>query len=126
MRKLLSAVIGATLFAGAFAAHAEDARSGAFSGVKGHVAAGVVTVTKTDEGYEVSLSEDFSFDGAPDARVGFGHDGEFAEGTDFELLRSNSGAQIYKAPASLDASDYDTVMLWCRQYSVPLAAAPLE
>ena len=101
-------------------------RAGVFTGASGHATAGTVEVVKTAEGWEVRLKDDFTFDGAPDPRVGFGVAGKFVALTDFEPLRSNNGAQIYKVPAGVDPSSFDEVYIWCRQYSVPLGVAKLS
>jgi hypothetical protein len=99
--------------------------TGGFTGASGHQTSGHVEVVQTADGWEVHLKDDFKFDGAPDPRVGFGASGTFAAATDFEPLRSNSGAQVYKVPASIDPANYDEVYIWCRQYSVPLGVAKL-
>jgi hypothetical protein len=99
--------------------------TGSFTGASNHVTSGHVEVIKTSDGWEVHLKDDFSLDGAPDARVGFGSSGKFADATDFEPLRSITGAQVYKVPADIDPTNYDEVYIWCRQYSVPLGVAKL-
>jgi hypothetical protein len=99
--------------------------SGSFSGASGHKTTGQVAVVKTADGWEVHLKENFTFDGAPDPRVGFGTSGKFAAATDFEPLKSNAGAQIYKVPADIDPAAFDEVYIWCRQYSVPLGVAQI-
>lgn len=101
------------------------AGSGSFSGASGHVTSGSVEVVQTGDGWEIHLKDDFNFDGAPDPRVGFGKAGTFSNGTDFEPLRQNSGAQVYKVPAEINPEDFDTVFIWCRKYSVPLGSAAL-
>ena len=53
----------------------EKSRGGAFAGVCGHVVSGKVGIVKVGGGCELRLSDNFSFDGAPDARVGGGKDG---------------------------------------------------
>ncbi len=100
--------------------------SGAFTGLNGHKTAGGVEVAQTDSGWEVRLQDDFSFDGAPDPRIGFGTGGSFADRTDFEPLHANSGAQVYKVPVGVDPSQYDEVYVWCRQFSVPLGVAKID
>ena len=115
---LLTALIvlpGATAAAGA--------GSGSFSGVNGHQATGRVAVIRTADGWEVRLEDDFTFDGAPDPRIGFGTADKFAANTDFEPLRSKTGAQVYTVPAGVDPTAYDEVYIWCRKYSVPLGVA---
>ena len=115
---LLAALIA---LSGATASAGEG--SGSFSGVNGHQATGQVAVVRTADGWEVRLEDSFSFDGAPDPWVGFGRSGSFVPATDFHRLRSNSGAQVYKVPADIDADAYDEVYIWCRRYSVPLGVA---
>ena len=115
---LLTALIA---LPGATAAAGEG--TGRFNGASGHQAAGQVAVVQTADGWEVRLEDDFTFDGAPDPWVGFGRSGSFAPATDFYRLRSNTGAQVYKVPADIDAGAYDEVYIWCRRYSVPLGVA---
>ena len=115
---LLTALIASP---GATAAAGEG--TGSFSGASGHQAAGQVAVVQTADGWEVRLEDDFTFDGAPDPWVGFGRSGSFVPATDFYRLRSNTGAQVYKVPADVDAGAYDEVYIWCRRYSVPLGVA---
>lgn len=98
---------------------------GNFTGASGHKTSGAVQVVKTAAGWEVHLKDDFSLDGAPDPRVGFGASGKFADATDFEALRSKTGAQIYQVPAGIDPTPFNEVYIWCRQYSVPLGVAQI-
>lgn len=41
-------------------------------------------------------------------------------------LASTSGGQEYAVPAGTNLSQYKSVVVWCRQYSVAFAAAPLN
>ena len=100
--------------------------TGVFTGKSGHTASGGVEVVETGSGWEVRLGPDFSFDGAPDPRVGFGEGGRFAAETDFEALRENAGPQVYAVPEGIDPAGYDEVYIWCRQYSVPLGVAKIS
>ncbi len=120
---LLTALIALITLPGPTAAAGE--RTGSFSGVNGHKATGQVAVVKTADGWEVHLKDDFTFDGAPDPRVGFGKSGKFAAKTDFEPLRTKSGAQVYQVPADVDPAAFDEVYIWCRKYSVPLGVAQI-
>lgn len=103
-----------------------EAAEGSFTGASNHITTGGVELVKADGGYEIHLKDNFEFDGAPDPRIGLGKDGKFVDGTDFEPLKSNTGAQVYKVPASIDAAEFDTIVLWCRKFSVPLGFAPLN
>lgn len=115
-----AAAFGATaLFAApAFA----GSKSGSFKGDSNHVTKGNVSVS----GNTITLEDSFWFDGAPDPRVGLGKGGKYIEGTDFAVLKKNAGGQTYKIPASLKGQDFDTVVIWCRKFSVPLGHAKLK
>jgi hypothetical protein len=121
MTRISAALFAATLLLPA----AADAGGGSFAGASGHRASGGVTVVQAGGHWEVRLGADFSFDGAPDPRVGFGKAGTFVPGTDFEKLRVKSGAQTYIVPEGIDPAAYDEVYIWCRRYSMPLAVAEL-
>ncbi len=128
MRLKTSLAAALIALGGAGVAFAESgSRAGTFSGLSNHVTTGGVTVVKTDGGgYEIKLSRDFFFDGAPDPRIGFGKNGKFVDLTDFEPLQKNEGAQTYSVPASIDASEFDTIFVWCRKFSVPLGSAAIN
>ena len=49
----------------------EAIASGKFEGASGHATSGSVSIVKTASGLQVVLGDDFMFDGAPDAKVGF-------------------------------------------------------
>lgn len=96
--------------------------TGTFEGRSDHRTDGEVTIIKTDSGYQVVLSDDFSLDGAPDPTLAFGKDG-FASEAEFTELKSNDGHQVYDLPEGLDPTDYDEFYVWCSEYAVPLGFA---
>ena len=70
----LAAAVAALLALSTFGAQADSiAASGDFRGATGHATSGGVSIVKrADGGYSVVLGDDFSFDGAPNPRVGLG------------------------------------------------------
>lgn len=53
--------------------------------------------------------------------------GEFAkEFVDLGPLKGNIGNQNYAIPAGTDLKRYHTVVVWCRRFTVPFAAAQLS
>ena len=116
------------LAAAAFVAQAAStvAASGTFTGKSDHVTTGGVTILKTDSGYAVVLEADFSLDGAPDPKIGFGNDGKFASKTLFTPLQNDKGLQVYKLPQSVDPMQFNEIYIWCEKFSVPLGIARLK
>ncbi len=126
--KSLGLVAAAALTFAPLTASADSAEPhGSFTGASNHVTTGGVKIVKTaDGGALVILDTDFSLDGGPDPRVGFGTDGTFAESTDLGELQNLTGLQIYVVPASVNVDDFNEVYIWCKEFSVPLGVADLH
>ena len=99
---------------------------GSFTGASGHDTGGEVAVVKTAGGDKLVLGSDFTFDGAPDPKVGFGAGGAYDPKSQLSPLKRNAGQQTYDIPNTLDLSGYDEVYIWCQRYSVPLGVARLR
>lgn len=99
---------------------------GSFVGASDHITTGGVEIVKTaDGGAVVILDSDFSLDGAPDPRVGFGSDGTYVEASDLGELQNISGLQVYVVPPTINVDDFNEIYIWCEQFSVPLGVASL-
>lgn len=118
-------VVAVGLAASSLARADDTLAQGSFTGASGHETSGSVSVQKTDNGHVVVLGEDFSFDGAPDPKLGFGKGG-YDSASKFSVLKSNSGRQVYELPAGIDPAQYDEIWVWCERYSVPLGVANLN
>ena len=99
---------------------------GMFSGASSHKTSGSVTVTKQGGQYVVKLGDDFSLDGAPDPYVALGKGKKPLEGGVIAVLKSKMGAQTYTVDASPALDGANQVIIWCKQYSVPLGFAAIE
>lgn len=131
MRSLMSRAVAPILVAAALllpaVSHAQQVvAQGAFSGASGHKTSGDVVVLKSAAGARVVLQSNFSFDGAPDPKVGFGAGGKYDRASQLAPLASNQGEQVYDVPAALDLTRYDEIYIWCERYSVPLGVAALK
>ncbi|MEM6889364.1 MAG: DM13 domain-containing protein [Pseudomonadota bacterium] len=126
MKHVLSVIMLAALTLFAVSGAWADVKGG-FVGKSNHIITGSVTIEKNDDGsHSVTLSEDFSLDGAPDPRVGFGKDGNYVLATDLGELKSLTGGQTYHVPAAIDVAGFDALYIWCLQFSVPLGVAALN
>lgn len=129
MRILSSALIALTLTltAPVVAYAGTSETTGTFTGASEHITTGGVTVVKNADGSAtVTLADDFSLDGAPDPRVGFGKDGKYVDGTDVGLLKNLKGGQSFTVPASINVDDFNEVYIWCLKFAVPLGVAGLR
>ena len=123
---VLGSVVAASVALAAPAqAESEVILSGTFEGRSDHVTSGGVSVLETDAGTIVVLESDFFLDGAPDPKLGFGKDGYDAS-TQFTVLESNTGAQMYVVPDTIDPADFNEFWVWCEKFDVPLGVATLN
>jgi len=103
------------------------AAKGSFVGASDHITKGGVSIVKTANGGAiVILDSDFSLDGAPDPRVGFGKDGKFVDASDLGELTKKDGLQVYIVPATVNVDDFNEVYIWCKKFAVPLGVASIN
>ncbi|MEM8787042.1 MAG: DM13 domain-containing protein [Pseudomonadota bacterium] len=98
---------------------------GSFTGTNGHETRGTAGILEVDGAHMVSLGEDFFFDGAPDPKVALGNDG-YDPNTLMGPLQSNTGAQNYPVPDSIDVAQYNEVWIWCERFNVSLGVAKMN
>lgn len=99
-----------------------------------HEGAGSATIYQLSDGQRVLRLQDFSVLNGPDLYVWLSSAADandartILEGQYVELgrLKGNQGNQNYVLPADLDLDAYRSVTIWCRQFSVNFATAPLE
>lgn len=100
--------------------------SGTFSGRNDHIVTGAVSVVQAGDHKFIVLGPDFSLDGAPDPKIGFGSDENYDPDTSFTPLENTTGAQRYEIPSNIDLSKYNEVYIWCDKFSVALGVAPIK
>ena len=108
------------------ASAADVVKKGKFTGASDHITTGSVSVVNDGGVFKVVLGGNFTLDGAPDPKVGFGTDGKYDDASDLGVLKSNTGGQEYTVPGDLDVSGYNEVYIWCKKFSVPLGVAKLN
>ncbi len=144
-QKIMRLLAGATIVGLAFlAAHVQTAsaeqivKRGAFHNgphAPAHVIKGAAEVVKLDNGrYEVRLSNDFFSDEGPDVVVLLSR---APDATDDRTILDNAmlqigkrkaltGKQGYPLPASFKPEEWNSVVVWCKQFDVQFGAAPLK
>jgi hypothetical protein len=85
-----------------------------------HPASGTVRV----EGNTVSL-ENVEITEAPDGRVILTKDFDVKTGVSLGKLQWFNGSHQYPIPEGTILNDYNTVLIWCDQFKVPIGKADL-
>ena len=103
--------------------------SGAFYGID-HSASGTATVYEQAGDFVLRFEDDTDIQNGPDLFVWVlaadsydgGDPGEFI---DLGKIKGNVGGQNYALPAEFDPDVHQFVLIWCKRFSVPFAAAPV-
>ncbi len=104
--------------------------SGRFEPVA-HPARGTATIVRRAGGGDVLTLTSFEVDNGPDLRVylvpgAARGESDVDDPIDLGGLKGNKGNQQYELPSGLERGRYDTVVIWCRAFSVNFARAPLS
>jgi len=104
-------------------------RMGAFHGADDfHFGRGTATLTVLVSGSAVVRFEDFAVRNGPDLYVYLSPSASgYANGVvELGRLKADTGAFNYRVPAGTDVSRVKSVVVWCKQFSVQFAVAPLK
>jgi hypothetical protein len=98
-----------------------------------HGTSGVARIVELGDGSRFVRLEDLDTSDGPDLRIyltdqpvsddwGVWDDGEFV---DLGALKGNVGDSNYRIPDDVDLVGYETVVIWCRRFTVGFAVAPI-
>ena len=116
-----------TEVAGQEAATFQNNLSGNFTGVNDgiHNTEGVAKVIALDDGTSVIRLENFRATNGPDLHVYLATDRSASDIVNLGRLKGNIGNQNYPIPAGTDLAKYNTVLIWCKAFSVLFGSAQL-
>jgi hypothetical protein len=102
--------------------------AGTFVGVNDgiHNAEGMAKVIRLDDASMILRLENFKSTNGPDLYVYLATDKSASDFVDLGRLKGNIGNQNYEIPEGTDFSRYDTVLIWCKAFSVLFGSAELE
>jgi hypothetical protein len=106
-----------------------DERSGSFSGAdEFHFGRGTARLIETAPGGYTIRLEDFAVRNGPDLFVYLSPSAEgYADGAiELGSLKADRGNQNYDVPAATDVESVQSVVIWCKQFAVLFATAPLD
>ena len=90
-----------------------------------HDAQGIAKVIPIENGGNVLRMEDLRVTNGPDLYVYLSTDKSASDFVNLGRLKANIGNQNYPTPAGADMTKYDTVLIWCRAFSVLFGSAEL-
>ena len=102
-------------------------RTGSFVGVGDgiHNAEGTAKVIPLQDGSNILRLEDLRVTNGPDLYVYLATDKSASDFVNVGKLKANNGNQNYDIPTETDLTKYDTVLIWCRPFSVLFGSAEL-
>ena len=102
-------------------------RTGSFVGVGDgiHNAEGIAKVIPLQDGSDILRLENLQVTNGPDLYVYLATDKSASDIVSLGKLKANNGNQNYNIPLETDLTKYDTVLIWCRPFSVLFGSAEL-
>jgi Electron transfer DM13 len=102
--------------------------SGQFMGVGDgiHEAEGLANEISLEDGRQFIRFENFKVTNGPDLFVYLATDKSASDFVDLGKLKANNGNQNYQIPPGTDLSKYNTVVIWCKAFSVLFGSAELK
>lgn len=102
--------------------------SGNFVGVNDgiHNAEGLAKVISLQQGSNILRLENFKATNGPDLYVYLSADKSTSDFVSLGKLKGNIGNQNYDIPDGTNLSKYNTVLIWCRAFSVLFGSADLK
>jgi hypothetical protein len=102
-------------------------RTGSFVGVEDgvHNAEGTAKVIPLRDGTNILRLENLQVTNGPDLYVYLATDKSASDFVSLGKLKANNGNQNYDIPLGTDMTKYDTVLIWCRPFSVLFGSAEL-
>jgi len=91
-----------------------------------HDAVGEVFVIEAEDGSKFLRFENFKASNGPDLYVYLATDETASDYVSLGKLKGNIGNQNYLIPSGADLSNQDTVLIWCKQFSVLFGSAKLS
>ncbi len=100
---------------------------GQLTGAENHQASGTVHILSGEGKRQVHFTPDFSVEKGPDVYVTLANGTKPVEGSSVVVAKLTrfSGEQSFELPATVELGKYSHLVLWCRKYSVAMAAAKL-
>ncbi len=91
-----------------------------------HDTHGDVFIIETDDGSRLLRFENFKATKGPDLFVYLATDETANDFVNLGVLKGNIGNQNYMMPPGIDLSNYNTVLIWCKQFSILFGSAKLS
>ena len=85
-----------------------------------HPASGTVKIEKN-----IVFLDNVQISQAPDGRVILAKDFDEATGVRLGALQGFTGSHQYPIPETINTDDYNTVLIWCDQFNVPIGKVEL-
>ena len=104
-------------------------RSGEFAGAdEFHFGRGTASLSETSPGRWAVRFEEFSVRNGPDLHVYLSPDADgYGDGVlELGALKATDGAFNYDVPAGARVTEFRSVVIWCKQFGVLFAVAPLS
>lgn len=103
----------------------DEKADGMLMGSGGHMAAGKAEITEGMNGAAVLKLSHLEVDKVPDGYVYLAKGGDHMSGVSLGKLKKFTGTVEFPIPMGVDPYEYDSMVIWCRQFKVEIGRAYL-
>ena len=100
----------------------DDKMNDMLTGSDGHHASGKVAFGMNMNKHVLTLS-DIKVDKVPDGYVYLTKNADRMHGVELGMLKQFSGTVSFDLPSGVNPDDYDSVVIWCKQFNVEIGRA---
>ncbi|MBI5894658.1 MAG: DM13 domain-containing protein [Desulfobacterales bacterium] len=125
MLMVFALVMGGAGLAGAAEMMEEKPMHGMLAGSKDHHASGKIVLDKDMKGNTTLTLSDIKIDKVPDGYVYLTKGGDWRKGVELSKLEQFTGAVSFPLPMGVMADDFDTVVIWCKQFNAEIGRGAL-
>ena len=106
----------------------QTSSGGSFVGVGDgiHNAEGIAKIIPLYDNSNILRLEKLMATNGPDLYIYLSTDRDTSDFVNLGRLKANNGNQNYDIPSGIDLSKYDTVLIWCKAFSVLFGSAELK
>ena len=100
--------------------------TGTLTGAGSHTAKGKFSIIEEKNGKTYLRISEAKIDRVPDGRIYLAKNGDHSKGIELGKLNQFSGNLQFSIPSGVDISSYDSVVIWCKRFSVEIGHGYFE
>jgi len=100
--------------------------TGTLTGAGNHTSKGTVSIIEGKDGKAYLRISNATIDRVPDGRIYLAKNADHTKGIELGKLHQFSGDLQFAIPSGVDVNSYDSVVIWCKRFSIEIGHGYFE